>query len=141
MSGVPVTPVIPYVFCKIVLFGVIVTVALGEAPGSTLETLLVKECQVPGAASAIPPQSSTENNNSATRPMSRSCQPLRRLRLGGGPALPPPTAIPEVGTSTGTLAATAGLLPERCFQAAGAATAAAPGPSSGTSASANGNFF
>jgi hypothetical protein len=84
MSGVPeVIPVITYMFCDTVLFGVIVTVAVGEAPGKTFETVLVNELQVAGAAIAIPPQRSNENSSSATSAISKNCQPLRGLRWGG----------------------------------------------------------
>ena len=84
MSGVPeVIPVITYMFCDTVLFGVMVTVAVGEAPGNTFETELVNECQVAGAAIAIPPQRSNENSSSTRSAISKNCQPLRGLRRGG----------------------------------------------------------
>src|SRR5207244_12667693 len=89
MSGWPeVIPVITYLFCVTMLFGVMVTVAVGEAPGNRFETVLVNECQVAGAAIAIPPQRSNENSSSTRRAISKYCHPLRGLRCGGCLAVP-----------------------------------------------------
>src|SRR5438874_3028462 len=95
LSGVPVTPVITYVLCTSTLFGVIVTVAEGGPPEKTCETEVPKAPNVPGAATAIPPQSNKENTSKATRASNNTCQPLRRR--GGPPAAPPPPAVPTVG--------------------------------------------
>src|SRR5947207_9504849 len=81
--------------CTSTLFGVIVTVAEGGPPEKTWETELPKARNVPGAATAIPPQSNKENTSKATRASNNSCQPLRRRR--GPPAAPPPPAVPTVG--------------------------------------------